>query len=324
MKKIAYLFLLTLFLINLNCLKVNSANEESVFESGNIIDTEIKTAKILSWNSDKSDYIIEFNIVNNLNLSQKNIHYILELYGHSKEQGKFLVDRVIYDDIINLNPNESIKKTIEYELPTSLEKEYELQIVLLTNDEVAFNRLSLGLINQKKSQGIFIDINKCQSKYETEKNHIFKEINLTEQNYFEIQCEDIKNLNKENLTFYPKILIREKNNFGNIVENKILDSKTINSNEIENLSFIVKINNYGSLKNKGELFLTDNQGNIISNKIFFTYNFENPESINLSSSDNSVEKTTILNKLKNLFGLKKYLIYFSLIILIFIIINRIL
>lgn len=260
-------FFLTIFL----SFNFQTQAQRQVFKSGEVVDAEIQKAKILEWNEDKNIFVVEFNLVNNLDLTQNEVYYALELFDNSKEQGKFLVDRMVGEDLINLAPNGLVTKRIQYNFPASLEKEYELQLVMTTKKGFEFDRKILGLISQKKAQGIFIDITQCQSKVKNNQNHIFKEIDLVGEEKFEIQCKNVKNLSSENLTFIPKIKIRKASKLGEIISEKTLQSQILQFDEQENFSFEVLVENEESFKNYGELFLTDQNGQVISNKIYFSF-----------------------------------------------------
>lgn len=318
MKKFFYLALFFLFLFNFNNQEIEA--QKQVFKSGEVVDSEIQKAKILQWDQNRSSYIIEFDVVNNIDLSQKNIHYFLEIFDSSKEQGRFLVDRSVYDDLIDLSPNGAVNKKIEYTLPTSLQKEYELQLVLVTDKGFEFDRLTLGQISQRNPQGIFIDVTQCQSKYDFQRNHIFKKIDLTESNSFEIECKNVENLNQEDLNFTPKVLIRGENVYDQPVETKNLESQTMKFEGKNDLSFTIKVNGDELTKHESELFLTNEAGEMISNKVFFSYNSEKIEKEEENLNGGPVEDISFLNQIKDFFTVNIMIVLFLSIVVVFVII----
>ncbi len=268
MKKI--LFLLTFVLLAFFSFSIQ-AQELALFKSGDVIDTVIQNAKIAEWTGDKSVYIVEFEIANNLSKDQEGIKYALELYNSSKEYGKFLVDQKVYDETVKLDPEEMILKRVQYDFPVSLQGEYELQLLITTDDGIELDRKTLGNIGRDKVEGIFIDITQCQNKIGFEENHIFKEMDLTDNDSFEIRCKNLKNVSDKNLNFNAKVVIRQQTKFGEVIDEKVLDKKNLKPNKEQDFSFKIPAINKSIYKYKGELFLINSNKQKVSNSIYFSY-----------------------------------------------------
>lgn len=293
MKKI--FFAITILFLGLITFSTQ-AQELAVLKSGTVIDSVIQNAKISEWTGDKSVYVIEFDIANNLEKDQGGIRYSLELYNSTKEQGKFLVDQRVYDEVINLNPKGRVLKRVQYDFPVSFQGEYELQLLLATEDGVELDRKILGNISKDNSEGIFIDITKCQSKIGFDDYHIFKEVDLSGGDSFEIQCKDIENLIENDLSFYSKVIIKDQTKFGEIVEEKKLEKQILKSEEVQNFSFQVPAVNNSSYRYEGELFLVDENQEKISNSIYFSYVIKKDENGEVIQDPNEISEVMEVNQ----------------------------
>ncbi len=286
MKKI--FFLITIFSIGF-CALTAQAQEVVLFKSGDVIDSVIQQAKIAEWTGDKSVYVIEFEVANNLDKTQRGIKYALELYDSTKEQGKFLVDQTVYEEVIILEPKGRIRKRIQYNFPVSFQGEYELQLVTVIEDVIEFDRKVLGVIGKDKSEGVAIDIAQCQNKIGFDEQHIFKERDLSNEEFFEIRCKNLKNLSEDDLVFNPKVIIKQQTKFGEIIDEKVLEQQNLKSGQEQNFSFQVPVISNGSYRYKGELVLVDDSQNEISNSIYFSYIVQKDENGNVIQDPNGID-----------------------------------
>lgn len=293
MKKI--ILLVTILLVSFFATNVQ-AQELALFRSGDVIDTAIQNAKIAEWTGNKSIYVIEFELANNLSKDQEGIKYALELYDSSKEQGKFLVDQKVYDEIINLEPKESKLKRIQYDFPVSFQGEYELHLLIATEEGIVFNRRVLGVISKDKAEGVFIDITKCQNKIGFDEYHIFKEIDLSNKESFEIRCRDLESLSSSTLDFYPKVIIKHQTKFGEVIEEKVLEKQSLESKKSHNFSFQISTTNDSSYRYKGELMLVDESQKKVSNSIYFSYVIKKDENGNIIQDPDDIDEVMEINQ----------------------------
>ncbi|MCK4635457.1 MAG: hypothetical protein KAT32_01205 [Candidatus Moranbacteria bacterium] len=300
------------------------AQEVAVFTSGgNVIDSVIQQAKITEWTEDKKIYVIEFDVVNNLDKTQEGIKYALELYDSTKEQGKFLVDQTVYDEIITLEPKGRTRKRVQYNFPVSFQGEYELHLLTATEDGIEFDRKVLGAISKDKSEGIDIDITQCQNKIGFDEQHIFKEMDLFDEESFEIRCKNLKNLSKGDLVFNPKVIIKQQTKFGKVIGEEILEQQNLKSGQEQNFSFQIPVMSNGLYRYKGELMLIGANQKKISNSIYFNYVFKKDKNgDNISDFDENEinsEQIDIENKITD-FSVKNVIVGFTIIIILILII----
>jgi hypothetical protein len=247
--------------------------KENLSSRQTIAQVILQKAEISEWTKDKSTYVINFKVVNQDNVRQDNIKYAIELYQTFKKQGRVLVERSVFDEnMFSLEPNEIMHKRIEYHLPLSLGAQYELELVLATENGMEIDRDNLGVVQQLQTNGIFIDSLKCSLSSELNNFNLLEVAVLDSQkeSSLTLKCRRIDNLTDNFLNFSPEFITRNNSIYGEKANKKILSTQKLLPENRDPIFFKVPLINDENI-HPIELTLLDKNGEKISNSLYFNY-----------------------------------------------------
>ncbi len=163
MNRFLVAFMVCIFAIPLFVLGQEMPSEEEMNAKQAIVlsDTNVYNAVIAAKLKDRM--IIDFTLQNDFDKPQGDIHYEVQLHEHisDTESGK-IDNRLRSDDVISLNPGQSIEKSVEYIYPLDLNGQYDVWIVAYSSvdGKLGFAKSGTVLLNGVDS-GVNIDDDSC-------------------------------------------------------------------------------------------------------------------------------------------------------------------
>lgn len=214
----------------------NNTKEVVSLATVNIQDTKITS-------QDNNTFKISFSISNRQGV-QSGIKYGIKLIKKS-EKSNFTIDEKVYDEILTLPENISLKKEIDYTAPSSLEGKYTLVLVGQNKNGFPFAYNEIGEVSfVSNSKGLSIDLNSCFLSLNSDgkKYSISDTMIVSRDDNFNLNC-DVSNLNNKDIKIDPLFITKYHSSYGDIVPDLNPENVSIvlKSLEKKNISLIIPI-----------------------------------------------------------------------------------
>jgi hypothetical protein len=247
----------------LNSEEANSLNIEIV------ADTNIRKASVM--NQGVNGYDVGFDIVNEWSKTQPGIKYALELY-RSAQNNQYLVDKVVFDEMLSLAPGQSVHKDLSYHMPESLpgNESYKMQIVLSSEKGLTLAISNAGIIKKDSQAGIFIDPLQCHLQIGDKKYSSIQGVDLALEEKLEFVCENVVNLGAD-IDPAAYFVTKKRTSFGEVVSQKEMTQKEIfRAGEKKNISYVIdKVDAAQAYEGSFSLRLDGKKD--VSNSVIFRY-----------------------------------------------------
>lgn len=196
--------------------------DENVLDVEIIADTNIRNSFIVNHNNGL--FNIDFDVINDWHKTQPNIKYAVELYRVGDDDKRLLMDRVVYDDMFDLAPQQQVHKSALYSMPQSIpiDEEYDVQIVLSCSDGLLLSFLNVGRIAKETQNGIYIDPATCYLRVNDEKFSLMQGVDVAQNEQLILACDRVVNVGDTTTQLQMKFLTKNRTSFGDVVS---LDDK---------------------------------------------------------------------------------------------------
>ncbi len=243
--------------------KVNNLNIEIV------ADTNIRKVSVVDQGANV--FNVNFDIVNEWDKTQPGIKYALELY-RSTQNGKYLVDNVVFDEVLSLTPGQSVHKELAYHMPESLpgNESYEMQIGLSSEKGMTLAISSAGMLKKDSQTGIFIDSLQCHLQIGDSKYDPMQGVDLASGEELKLVCENVINSGGADIESVVYFVTKKRTSFGDVVSQKELTQKEVfHSGEKKTISYAIdKSSTAQAYEGRFSLRL---DGKDVSNNVIFRY-----------------------------------------------------
>jgi len=235
----------------------------------NIVATvNIYNAKIDSQDGNRLK--ISFDIYNKTGV-QPGVEYDIELVRVEKT-GKSLYDKNVYSETLELGPNQTMNKTVEYEAPAFASGNFEVWVISQNDKGVPLGVNKAGEITLSGGKK-FIDISGCYLKIEGDQKEtkyaLNQGVDISKEENIIAVCQ-LKNNFENAVTATPSFASFKRTVFGQLLSEKKESSVTLESGESKQVEInIPKESNPQAYD--VVLSLLDGQDKKISNSINFHY-----------------------------------------------------
>lgn len=181
-----------------------------------------------------NDFTISFDLTNRVGV-QPGVKYSVNLVQDTKN-GQVMVDKHVYDEVINLGENSSVHKVVTYTPPAGVEGEYSLFISSKNSSGFPFGLASLGKVRftrdskNSNNPSVVIDIESCHLTVlgENGQPHYtsVQGVDIAKNEYLVSNCL-VENRTSVPVALVPSFVTRARSNFGDIVPTVGGDTKSI-------------------------------------------------------------------------------------------------
>lgn len=211
-------------------------------QSSGIAQAPIKVRKVEAIGTDKNKFSVEFDLENGAS-AQKGLKYSISLneilVSDGQEYTGNMAYEKIYDDLIDLAPNEKIHKKTEFEIPDYLGGRFQLWVEVRTE-----KALTLGMMVSTSKMEIegtekYIDLKNCFLYIDGEQDKKYglsQGVDISKNEKLYLSCE-AENSFDEAVSVVPKIETYYRSTFGKKEESSKLEAMAIGPKEKKNLVY---------------------------------------------------------------------------------------
>lgn len=208
-----------------------------------IADTNLQDCAYTHATSTARGFLISCSIINKLG-NQGDIHYGVQLIKRTTAQE--VVDTKVYDEVLSLRMNQTVKRQMEYTPPNYLSGTYELWGLLKTSSGLPLSSNFLGAVILKATAVSYLEIKsstcalRVQGEAATTTYTSMQWVDVNPDEVVEGTCVVAAHA-MENITVTPSFITYQGSVFGETVPvaNDIQKSFTFKNNETKTISFVV-------------------------------------------------------------------------------------
>jgi len=244
-----------------------------------IADVNLQDCEYTQETSADQTFHISCNITNKFQ-NQGDIHYGVQLLKNPPTGSQEIIDTKVYDPMLSLRTNQTVRQQMDYTPPSYLSGQYELIGVLRTSNGLPLSTNFLGKVTLKASTSSYIEIKSgtCALRVRSDTattTYLQGTTTVSPNETLEGSCAATAH-NTGDITVTPSLITYQESIFGAVIPaTKSAQNVTFKNNETKEISFIVPKASTPQLY-VATLSLVTSSGAIVSNKVAMQYVVRGP------------------------------------------------